>query len=324
MGSSCSIDQLPIPGRRGDFPSFKILIEAHKRGLDRNKYNLVGRLDLMKIKITEVRKIAITLWKSKGVCRIVPVASKEGVASTSSGTGVNANSSAGTYTYITAQLIRETSLVLVNKEDNWADMVDDEEMDEACVAKSTSQCKTNAKKVVHASSFKIVRRGLWKELVTISRLNLPWLAVGDFNIIRLLSERFRGTCPTLSAIKEFNDYLDDCELLESFTTGMKLTWCNGQSGCTRILRRLDSALFNNLWAGKFDGWKVKALARENSDHSALVGGPNSIPKPTNIPFRFLKCWIEIPDFQDLVKTTWEVPQDGNPLIKLMKSCKDLK
>ncbi|KAF6170741.1 hypothetical protein GIB67_015693 [Kingdonia uniflora] len=37
MGSSCSIYQLPIPGRRGDFPSIKIPIEAHKRGLDQNK-----------------------------------------------------------------------------------------------------------------------------------------------------------------------------------------------------------------------------------------------------------------------------------------------
>ncbi|KAF6170740.1 hypothetical protein GIB67_015692 [Kingdonia uniflora] len=193
--------------------------------------------------------------------------SKVGVASTSLGTGVNANSSAGTYSYTTAQLIRETSLVLVNKEENWADMVEDEEKDEACVAKSTSQSKTNAKKAVHASAFKIVRRGLWKEVVTVSQLNLPWLAVGDFNIIRLQSERF---------------------------------------------------------GGKFDGWKVKALARENSDHSALVGGPNSIPKPTNIPFRFLKCWIEIPGFQDLVKTTWEVPQDGNPLITLMKKLQRLK
>ncbi|KAF6171543.1 hypothetical protein GIB67_018067 [Kingdonia uniflora] len=121
-------------------------------------------------------------------------ASKEGVASISSGTGVNANSSAGTYAYITAQLIRETSLVLVNKEENWADMVEDEERDEACVAKSTSQSKTNTKKAVHASTFKIVRRGLWKELVTVSQLNLPWLAVGDFNIIRLQSERFGGWC----------------------------------------------------------------------------------------------------------------------------------
>ncbi|KAF6134137.1 hypothetical protein GIB67_013534 [Kingdonia uniflora] len=32
-GRSCSLEQLPIPGRRGDFPSIKVTIEAHKRGL---------------------------------------------------------------------------------------------------------------------------------------------------------------------------------------------------------------------------------------------------------------------------------------------------
>ncbi|KAF6157177.1 hypothetical protein GIB67_041638 [Kingdonia uniflora] len=178
---------------------------------------------------------------------------------------------------------------------------------------------------VHASAFKIVRRGLWKDLIDVSKLNLPWLALGYFNIIRLQSERFGGTGPTLSAIKVFNDSLDECELIESPSVGMKLTWCNGQSGGARISRRLDRALYNGMWAGKYDGWwKVKALARENSDHSALVGEPNPIPKPKNIPFRFLKCWIELPSFQDLIKTSWGAAQAGNPIIKLMKKLQKLK
>ncbi|KAF6154475.1 hypothetical protein GIB67_028367 [Kingdonia uniflora] len=265
-------------------------------------------------------------------------ASKKGVASTSLGTGVKdlyANSSVGAYVSPTSQLIRETSLILLNKDENWADMVEDEERDEACVAKFASKISSSYQHItvlcngaiisaVHASAFKIMRRGLWKDLINVSKLNLPWLALGDFNIIRLQSERFGGTGPTLSAIKEFNDCLDECELLESLTARMKLTWCNGQFGCARISRRLDRALYNSLWAGKYDGWKVKSLARENSDHSALVGGPNSIPKPKNIPFRFLKCWIEIPGFQDLLKNSWEVAHDGNPLLKLMKKLQRLK
>ncbi|KAF6168177.1 hypothetical protein GIB67_011562 [Kingdonia uniflora] len=413
MGSSCSIEQLPIPGRRGDFPSIKIPIEAHKRGLDRNKFNLVGRLDLTKIKIAEVRLIAFALWKPKGVCRIVPIgketqknshalcwvkfpglgfefwevdslmalgrtmgtpihvdrthsnfgyfakvlvdidlaepipnkvlvevedgdfwqkvelgslpkfrphckmvghnlsecrdgqnhgaasACKEGVASKTSGNRpIGAKEGADSI----SQIIRETSLILLHKDENWTDMVEDEERDEAC----------------------IVRRVLWKDLIDVSNLNLPWLALGDFSIIRLQSERFGSTGPTLSAIKEFNGCLDECELIESPSAGMKLTWCNGQSGGDRISRRLDRALYNGMWAGKYDGWKVKALARENSDHSALVGEPNPIPKPKNIPFRFLKCWIELLCFQDLIKTSWEAAQAGNPIIKLMKKLQRLK
>ncbi|KAF6144303.1 hypothetical protein GIB67_024530 [Kingdonia uniflora] len=63
MGSSCSIDQLPTPGKRRKFPTIKIPVEAHIRGLDRNKFNLVGRLDLIKVKISEVRQIAIAQIK---------------------------------------------------------------------------------------------------------------------------------------------------------------------------------------------------------------------------------------------------------------------
>ncbi|KAF6161829.1 hypothetical protein GIB67_034642 [Kingdonia uniflora] len=107
---------------------------------------------------------------------------------------------------------------------------------------------------VHASVFKTVRRRLWKDLINVSKLNLPWLVLGDFNIIRLQTEKFGGSGPTLSAINEFNDCLDECELLESVTLGIKLTWCNGQSGGARISRRMDRALYNSKWASSFDGW----------------------------------------------------------------------
>ncbi|KAF6151738.1 hypothetical protein GIB67_002021 [Kingdonia uniflora] len=484
MGSSCSIDQLPIPGKRGEFPTIKILVEAHKRGLDRNKFNLVGRLDLMKIKISEVRQIVIAQWKPKGVCRIIPVGkgyftifldneedrnniwmgglgfefwevdslvalgrtmgtpihvdrtqndfgyfakvlvdidltepipnkvlveledgdfwqrvelgalpkfcphckmvghnlsecrgvraqvqrkedvkdkrnqeeARKGIGSFEAGTKEGITSSSRTegkdHTEFVSgtpinQIIKETNSILLNKDENWADMVEDEERDEACVAQvggnSTKKAKRGTKNkratggqhltvlcngaiiyAVHASVFKTVRRGLWKDFIDVSKLNLPWLVLGDFNIIRLQTEKFGGSGPTLSSINEFNDCLDECELLESVTLGMKLTWCNGQSGGARISRRLDRALYNSKWASSFDGWKVKALARENSDHSTLVGGQNYIPKPTNIPFHFLKCWIEILGFNELVKSFWEKVHDGNPLIKLMKKLQRLK
>ncbi|KAF6138296.1 hypothetical protein GIB67_001446 [Kingdonia uniflora] len=410
MGSSCSIEQLPIPGRRGDFPSIKIPIEAHKRGLDRNKFNLVGRLDLTKIKIAEVRLIAFAQWKPKGVYRIVPVgkgyftifldneedrnniwrggpwmidkqllrlspwspcfdletqksshalcwvkfpglgfefwevdslmalgrtmgtpihvnrthsdfgyfakvlvdidlaepipnkvlvevedgdfwqkvelgslpkfcphckmvghnlsecrdgqnhgaasACKEGVASKTSG---NKPTGAKEGADSISQIIKETSLILLHKDENWADMVEDEERDEACVAKSASNNKNNAKK----SNKKARAKGDWELVVYVEQGDLcaffsvflipAYFALGDFNIIRLQSERFGGTGPAFSAIKEFNDCLDEYELIESPSAGMKLTWCNGQSGGARISRRLDRALYNGMWAGKYDG-----------------------------------------------------------------------
>ncbi|KAF6172379.1 hypothetical protein GIB67_022602 [Kingdonia uniflora] len=54
-GRSYSLEQLPIPGRRGEFSSIKVPINAPKRSLNRNKYNLVCRLDLQKILIMEAR-----------------------------------------------------------------------------------------------------------------------------------------------------------------------------------------------------------------------------------------------------------------------------
>ncbi|KAF6167795.1 hypothetical protein GIB67_027573 [Kingdonia uniflora] len=72
-GRSCSLEQLPIPGRRGDFPSIKVPIESHKRGLYRNRFNLVCRLHLQKVTMMEARDQAIALWIPIGGCRLIPV-----------------------------------------------------------------------------------------------------------------------------------------------------------------------------------------------------------------------------------------------------------
>ncbi|KAF6173722.1 hypothetical protein GIB67_042890 [Kingdonia uniflora] len=61
LGESYEFEvKIPTPGRRGNFPSIKILVEAHNRGFHINRLNLGGRLDLVKTKISNVRLTSTT------------------------------------------------------------------------------------------------------------------------------------------------------------------------------------------------------------------------------------------------------------------------
>ncbi|XP_026378638.1 uncharacterized protein LOC113273085 [Papaver somniferum] len=54
----------------------------------------------------------------------------------------------------------------------------------------------------------------------------------------------------------------------------------------------------------YPSWAYKVGARWVSDHNTLFGGNNSIPKPTNVPFRALKVWKNHSGFLPLIKDSW--------------------
>ncbi|KAF5192561.1 hypothetical protein FRX31_017847 [Thalictrum thalictroides] len=56
------VSQLPIPGKKGNFPSIKLPKRVVERGIEYCKFSLVGRLDLQSLKIERVREIASKLW----------------------------------------------------------------------------------------------------------------------------------------------------------------------------------------------------------------------------------------------------------------------
>ncbi|KAF6134104.1 hypothetical protein GIB67_035658 [Kingdonia uniflora] len=70
---SVNIRSLPMPGMRGEFPTIKIPEDGVKRGVERFKFSLIGRLDLMKTKLAIVRDVAMSLWKLKGTCQFIPL-----------------------------------------------------------------------------------------------------------------------------------------------------------------------------------------------------------------------------------------------------------
>ncbi|KAF9621066.1 hypothetical protein IFM89_016090 [Coptis chinensis] len=162
------------------------------------------------------------------------------------------------------------------------------------------------------------QRALWDELTTLGINVGPWVVVGNFNVVTMAIKRKGGCSPCQLAVNEFVEFINNNALVDSTNLGYKFSWCNKRIGNRRMLQKIDRMLVNQQWIDTAAGWKSKILKRKFSDHSPVVGSLTSIPKPTNIPFRFKRIWIKHEGLKDVVKQSWEEPLEDVPIRKVMK------
>ncbi|VVA90807.1 unnamed protein product [Arabis nemorensis] len=87
---------------------------------------------------------------------------------------------------------------------------------------------------IYASNFRNDRVTLWEEIRHIHTLyghtNLPWIVLGDFNVILSSDEhsRVQYGLGNQAGMREFQELVADCELTDLGYTGPKLTWWNHQ------------------------------------------------------------------------------------------------
>lgn len=148
------------------------------------------------------------------------------------------------------------------------------------------------------------KRVLWDERRGLrdSNLHSPWCVVGDFNIVRCLSER-KGVTSKLGSrdMAELDEFIDNFGLNDLPLIGRKFTWHRSNGKCmSRIGRFLISDELLEEWKDLAQ-W---GLERSVSDHCPIVLKTKFVdcgPKP----FRVLNCWLQSKDFQNLFKEKWE-------------------
>ena len=71
-------------------------------------------------------------------------------------------------------------------------------------------------------------RGLmWDELVGVQHYwNVPWCCIGDFTIVRFLSERL-GYSRLTPAMELFSEFIGDLNLIDLPLEGGRYTWSSG-------------------------------------------------------------------------------------------------
>lgn len=104
------------------------------------------------------------------------------------------------------------------------------------------------------------KRALWEELRVLrsNYMFLAWCIAGDFNVVRSSSERKGAGVQILSnEMVEFNEFIDDMELIYLPLIGRKYTWhrANGSS-----MSRLDRFLVSEEWMSNWQDltqWGLK-------------------------------------------------------------------
>ena len=98
----------------------------------------------------------------------------------------------------------------------------------------------------------------------------PWLVVGDFNAFLHASEKKSERPPQYSQVDAFRAALEFCQLQDLGYKGYPFTWNNRRPGEANTKIRLDRAMANKDWIGKFQMSKVLHLSADASDHSPII------------------------------------------------------
>ncbi|XP_028072866.1 uncharacterized protein LOC114275081 [Camellia sinensis] len=147
------------------------------------------------------------------------------------------------------------------------------------------------------------RGNLWQSLLKLKEEFLnPWCLGGDFNEIRQIGER-KGCSRRDRGMKDFNEFIDKCEVSELPLLGRRFTWCNSSLG--EKWSKIDRIFVDPKWIEVFN-FKLWGLPRLLSDHCPLLlmederdWGPK--------PFRVLNAWFLHKDFRKFWELSWREP-----------------
>nr|XP_023891716.1 uncharacterized protein LOC112003738 [Quercus suber] len=104
--------------------------------------------------------------------------------------------------------------------------------------------------------------------------------------------------------------------------GADFTWCNMQDGENRIQLRLDRALANTEWLGKFDGMRVYHLVDSTSDHCALLLTDTPPHRVSNAKrFHFEALWTKNEECRNIIESSWGMGVDLSTPEGIMENLK---
>lgn len=153
--------------------------------------------------------------------------------------------------------------------------------------------------------------------------NLPWLVVGDFNVIRFPQESSNSLVLTCYE-KEFVECINELEVEDVSFTGCYHTWTNKQEGMNFVSKKLDRVLSNLEWLRVFPNTSVEFLERGVSDHSPSIVVIDKIDSFGPKPFKFFNFWAEHKDFLDWVAEGWCIEVEGYSMFQLYTRLKVVK
>ncbi|XP_019264059.1 PREDICTED: uncharacterized protein LOC109241742 [Nicotiana attenuata] len=178
--------------------------------------------------------------------------------------------------------------------------------------------------IVYAFNTKEERRSLWNYLDTVSKnVGGPWIVMGDFNSVLHTDDKVGGNPVSLAEIVDFQQCIEQCELLELPTSGSRYTW-NDRHGDNRILSKIEWVFINTAWLNLMPAYMACYLEEGISDHCPLKLSNVNSPRRAKAAFKFCNVWASHPNFIDIVNEGWKQEVEGCSMFKVVRKLKMMK
>ncbi|KAF9663049.1 hypothetical protein SADUNF_Sadunf18G0117800 [Salix dunnii] len=140
-----------------------------------------------------------------------------------------------------------------------------------CDIRSLSSLHTTRITFVYGSNSYGDRSSLWQylSLESISNASIPWVIMGDFNVVLRPSDRSGGINNWHNYHGDFPNCIMQASLQQVPYSSIHLTWHNGQSGVGIIMKKLDWIFRNQSLLVKWLVVRALFMPRQSSDHSAM-------------------------------------------------------
>ncbi|XP_021980553.1 uncharacterized protein LOC110876698 [Helianthus annuus] len=160
---------------------------------------------------------------------------------------------------------------------------------------------------------KSTKKQLWDDLlVLMGSFSGPWIFLGDFNCVRIPTERKNSKYNKQEA-EDFNMFINTAGLVEYTMLGCAFTYVTDDGiKFSKIDRVLVCQSFLSLWPSA----KLWGLARFKSDHRPLILLCSDVFFG-KAPFRFFNSWLKEEGLADVVRKAYEGVTNSEPPDKLL-------
>lgn len=146
---------------------------------------------------------------------------------------------------------------------------------------------------------------------------------GDFNALLSSTNRWQGNPVTNAEVVDFQQCLQDTELMEIRAVGDAYTWTNNQEWTDHICSNIDRCFANGKWFSEFSHVIVERLERGVSDHCPqLLKFEHTMPRKGM--FRFYNVIADHEQFQQVVRSNWRAQSSDCLLRDIWRKCNQLK
>ncbi|CAL1387776.1 unnamed protein product [Linum trigynum] len=155
------------------------------------------------------------------------------------------------------------------------------------------------------------------------QVQIPWLVVGDFNLITDYLEKSGSREPYTKEMDMFRDCLENCGLEDCGYYGRTFTWENNREAEYYTEERLDRAVSNKEWIECYPDMRVYHLERCGSYHIPiqikLVLEEEEITWGWS--FRYERYWEKHDDCAKVIKDGW-MENGSIPIMDRIKCCEN--